>query len=168
MIEIFYRIPFSIFLDRSNNATDKLNTQLNKKIMSKTSNPQIHVNTGIKKVFGLILAMCMTLSGCGEKYTAQGHALVDAMTNDLVEKGICKEFSSCYASMEFTASHSAQVSFYIYSPKNKVVLASMFEFVTAHGIDVTGGTPISIVVYRERLGDTHFWTEPAIELKVQK
>jgi len=136
--------------------------------MASRRNRITHTQPSKLSCFALIASMSIALSACGERYTEQAHALVDAMTKDVVKKGLCDDFSSCYSSMELNAAHSTQIGFYIYAAKDRVILAAMLDFIAAYGIGVTGGIPISIHIYREKQENVHFWTTPMIELKVRK
>jgi hypothetical protein len=66
--------------------------------------------------------------------------------------------------------HGNQVNFSIYKPDRKI-LAATFEFLIAHGLEITSGVPIAIRVYpksREEYGNIVFSPKPTIQLEIKK
>lgn len=106
----------------------------------------------------------------GEKYREQGQALSMAIDRELISRGLCKDFNDVKSKLLMYGGHGNHVNFSIYQPDRKV-LAITFEFIVAHGLEVTGGVPISVSVYpksREEYGNIIFSPNPTIQLEVKE
>ncbi len=120
----------------------------------------------------IILAalLIIFITGCVEKYNKQGHALSKELNNHLMKQGFCTS-KNCKRDFEIFGGHGNRVNFSIYNPKDKKVLASIIEYVVEHGLQVTGGVPISIYVYpksRKEYGNFLFRPETILKLEVTK
>lgn len=106
----------------------------------------------------------------GEKYSEQGQALSKAIDRELINSGLCKDYNDVKNKLLMYGGHGNQVNFSIYKPDRKI-LAATFEFLIAHGLEITGGVPIAIRVYpksREEYGNIVFSPNPTIQLEIKE
>ncbi len=106
----------------------------------------------------------------GEKYREQGNALSKAIYQELIKTGLCKDNNNVIGKLPMYGGHGNQVNFSIYKPDRKI-LAATFEFLIAHGIEITGGVPIAIRIYpksREEYGNIVISPKPAIQLEINE
>lgn len=83
----------------------------------------------------------------GEKYAEQGNRLGRAIEQHLIDKKICSnDAQRCVKKLTMYGGHGNRINFSIYAP-DRQALAAMFSFLVQHGMEVTGGIPISITVY---------------------
>jgi hypothetical protein len=121
-------------------------------------------------IFLLITFSIEPVMAMGEKYSKQGDALSKAMDRELINRGLCKDFNDINNKLPMFGGHGNQVNFSIYKPDRKI-LAATFEFLIAHGIEITGGVPIAIRVYpksREEYGNIVFSPKPTIQLEIKE
>lgn len=95
----------------------------------------------------LILIFLFCLTGCGTRNMGEARLLGGAMINHLSEKGICHTASECSRKFDWTGEHENGVHWNIYDASDRKAVATLINFVVEHGIEITGGVPISITVY---------------------
>jgi hypothetical protein len=95
----------------------------------------------------LILIFLFCLTGCGTRNTDEARLLGGAMIDHLSEKGICHTAHECSRKFDWTGEHENGVHWNIYDASDRKAVATLINFVVEHGIEITGGVPISITVY---------------------
>jgi hypothetical protein len=121
--------------------------------------------------FKIISFIGLLLSGCGEKYSNEGHLLFQEIHKNLISQGICLSEKNCYEKFEIKGGHGNQVNFSIYNPHSRKGLAIMIKFIVESGLKITKGIPISIYVYpksRKEYGNFLIGPKPMIEMEISK
>ena len=108
----------------------------------------------------------------GEKYADQGARLGRAIDKHLIDQKICMSGGQdCNRKLPMYGGHGNKINFSIYAP-DKQALAAMVAYLIEHGMEVTGGVPISITVYpktREAYASLLFSSpDPSITFKIDK
>jgi hypothetical protein len=106
-----------------------------------------------------------------EKFREQGHALVTAMHQELIQQNLApSDFNGFLKEVPLYGGHGDKVNLTIYKP-DRNALAAIFKFLVVHGLEVTGGVPISIRVYpksREEYGNIISLPKASIELEIKE
>ena len=122
-------------------------------------------------LYSILAAVIISISGCGEKYSEQGHLLFQEIHKHLINSEICISKKECYKKFEIYHSHGNRVNFSIYNQKNNKKLSELIGFIVENGYKITGGVPISIYVYpktRADYGNFLISPKPMMTLEINK
>lgn len=117
----------------------------------------------------ILAAAIISISGCGEKYSVQGHLLFQEIHKHLINSGICISKKECYKKFEIYGGHGNRVNFSVYNQKDNKELTQLIGFIVERGYKITGGVPISVSVYpkiRADYGNILISPKPMMTLEI--
>ena len=129
------------------------------------------ITSGILWRWVAIIFIAGGLMGCGEKFSEQGRSFATKAIQALIDKRMCRDAKDCHSKMDIAGADGNQVHVVIYDVKDRQALAAYIEFSIAHGIEITGGVPISITVYskprNEYVNKIFSRKNPIVEVEVK-
>ena len=114
----------------------------------------------------------LLLTGCGEKYSKQGHRLGKKVHEILLHEHYCQRTNNKNCQGVLFGEHGNRVNLNLYGIHDQKIITSVLTMVVTDGLQITGGVPITIRFYakpkEELLGLKAFTASPSIILEVNE